>query len=426
MERLKKKIKSNVIGIALCLLVLSACSKKVLTYNPEPETELYAIDHKEEVSLVFFDHNQDGLEKHLNLHKRFAEAFDTIQEVHVVHVTQNCVIEFKNYGYYYFSNNDNGSKSGMILSNGVDKPVVVTNPDKYIKAYESYFGVPFDDKVYYGALRKAEIAVRQKESQEILKAKFKIDVNYADRLIKYANISYYPRKAASLTCSNGKVRANIFEGNTNNKKSIMQEESLYDQKGLLKKYSTFMNEALFSEDVYYRNANDLIDSIVRKDQKGLKSKSVFKYAKNHFNVISVDQKNTMVSKVYRFNDKFQCINIETLNESGDVVLTASLKYDDFGRTIEETSGNQTIKYEYKNQKEDFYSTMKIYNNTDHTLVSENIRNEEQDKIIFISKSKDKILSKTISFTDSRGCIKKVNIYSMDNKLINVYEYFYEN
>lgn len=429
-ERLKKnnslKMKRNLIGIVLCLLVLSGCSKKLLTNNPEPETALYEINHKEDVSLVFFDHDQtDGLEKHLAVYKRFQEAFDTIQEVHVFRITDNCIIEFKNYGYYYFNNNGSKPESGMLLSNGVDKPILVTNPEKYIETYESYFKVPFHDKVYYGKLRRAEIADRQKESEKKLKAKFKIDQNYADHLIKNSNISYYPRKQASLNCSDGKVIAKIFNDTIKTKKSIMQEESLYDQKGLIKKYSTFINEALFSEDIYYRNPSGLIDSIVRTDKNGLTSKNVFKYAKDHLNVITVDKKNTMVSIVYHLNDKFQCTNIETLNGSGDVVLTSHLKYDDFGRVIEETSRNQMIKYEYKNQQEEFYSAMKIYSITDNKLVSENVRYEEGNKTIFISKNKNQVLSKNISFNDAAGCTQKVCNYGMDNKLINVYEYFYK-
>ena len=431
MEKLKRnnilKVRRSLIGILLCLLVLSACSKKILTHNPVPEAELYEIHHKEEASLVFFDDDQsDDLEKHLAVYNRFAEAFDTLREVHVVRIKEHCIIEFGNYGYYYFNYNGGKPKFGMILSNGVDKPIIVTNPDQYITAYESYFGVPFNDKVYYSKLRKTEIAGRQKEAEKKLKERFKIDQNYADKLIKNSNIAYYPLKRAALNCTNGKVITKIFDDTIPGKKSIMQEENWYDQNGLLKKYATFINDALFSEDVYYRNPSGLIDSIVRTDKKGLKNKSVFKYSKNHVNIISVDEKNIMVSKTYHLNDKFQCTSIETLNGSGDVVATSFLKYDDFGRAMEETSGNQMIKYEYKNDKEDFYSAIKIINIPDNKLLSENIRYEERNKIIFISRNKDKILSKTISFTDSNGCTKKVCNYNMDNKLINVFEYFYHN
>lgn len=421
------KIKRNLICILSCMLLLSACSKKLITNSTEPDAELYEIDNKEEVSLVFFSSGEiNESEKHLAIYKRFAEAFESIEEVHVLRVNESYVFEFKNYGYYYFNNNGAKLKSGMILSNGVDEPIIETNPDNYIKAYESYFEVPFNDKVYYSKLRKAEIAERQKESQKQLGAKFKIDENYATLLIKNSNISYYPKKPASLSCSNGKVIVKFFEDTTRVKKNIMQSETLYDKKGQTKQYSTFINDVLYSEDIYYRNSFNLIDSIVRKDEKGSKAKDIFKYGKNQLAVISVNEKKAMISNVFYLNDKFQCIKKETLNGSGDVVITSFLKYDNWGRITEENNATQKIKYEYKNQHEDFYSNMKFYNIKDNALITENIRYEDGNKAFFISKNKDKILSKTISLNNPIGCTKMVYNYDSNNKLSVIYEYFYEN
>ncbi|WDF65967.1 hypothetical protein [Flavobacterium sp. KACC 22763] len=421
------KAKNNLIGAVLCVFLLTACSKRILTDNPEPEATLYEINHKEDVSLVFFDHNQDdGLEKHLSIYQRFAEAFDTIQDVHVFHVSENCVIEFRNYGYYYFNNHDDKIKSGMILSNGVDKPILVTNADKYIETYESYFKVPFNDKVYYGKLRKAEIAERQKESEKELKSKFKVDQNYADNLIKNSNVSYYPKTNAFLSCSTGKVTAKAFKDNAKNAKSFMQIETLYDKNGLIKQYSTIINGVLYSEDLYYRNSHHLIDSIVRKNEKGEKSKDVFKYGKKQFSIISVDQKNVMIAKVFHLNDKFQCAKSETVNGSGDVVAITFFEYDEFGRIVKEINSTQKLVYEYKNNQEVFYSKMKIYSIKDNALLSENIRYSEGKKDTFISKEGNKILSKTVSSNNPNGCTKTVYNYNSDNKLSELYEYSYEN
>ena len=421
------KAKSNLIGAVLCLLLLTACSKKILTDNPEPEAMLYEINHKDDVSLVFFDHNQEGgLEKHLNIYQRFAEAFDTIQDVHVFHVKEDCVIEFRNYGYYYFNNQDYKVKSGMILSNGVDKPILVANPDKYIETYQSYFKVPFNDKVYYSKLRKAEIAERQKESEKELKLKFKVDQNYAHNLIQNSNVSYYPKPNAFFKCSKGKVTAKAFRDSTKTAKSFMQIETLYDKNGLIKQYSTIINGVLYSDDLYYRNSYHLIDSIVRRNEKGEKSKDVFKYGKKQFSIISVDEKNVMIAIVFHLNDKFQCAKSETVNGSGDVIAISFFEYDDLGRIVKEANATQKLVYEYKNQQEDFYSKMKIYNIMDNALLSENIRYSEGNKDIFISKEKDKILSKTISLNDSNGCAKMIYNYNSDNNLSEVYEYSYEN
>lgn len=421
------KITRNLICIVSCLLLLSACSKKLITNSPEPDAALYEINNKEEVTLVFFSSgevNEPG--KHLEIYKRFAEAFESIEEVHVLRINENCALEFKNYGYYYFNNNGVKLKFGMILSNGVDEPIIETNPNNYIKAYESYFKVLFNDKVYYTSMRKAEAAKRQKESRQKLEEKFKVNENYAALLIKNSNTSYYPKNSFNLSCLKGKVIAEVFTDSTRNTKSIMQLETVYDKNGLTKQYSTFINDALYSEDVYYRNSYNLIDSIVHRNEKGVKSKAVFKYEKNQFAIISVDEKDVMISNIFHLNDKFQCIKSETVNGSGDVVLTNFFEYDNLGRIIKETGSTQKILYKYKNQQEVFYSNLKVYSLKDNVLLSENIRYKEGNKDIFISKNKDKLLSKTISLNNSNDCTKMVYNYDSNKKLINVFEYFYKN
>ena len=432
MGRLRKnnvfKITRNLICIVSCLLLLSACSKKLITNSTDLDASLYEIDNKEEITLVFFSSGElNESEKHLDIYKRFAEAFEPIDEMHVLRINENYVLEFKNYGYYYFNNNGIKLKSGMILSNGVDEPIIESNPDNYIKAYEAYFKVPFNDKVYYGKMRKAEIAQRQKESQQKLEERFKINENYAARLIENSNISYFPKKNLfNLNCLKGKVITKVFKDSARVKKSIMQLETLYDKNGLTKQYSTFIDDVLYSEDIYYRNSYNLIDSIVHRNEKGVKSKVVFKYGKNQVTTISVDEKDVMISNIFHLNDKFQCIKSETVNGSGDIVLTNLFEYDDFGRIMKETGSTQKIQYEYRNQQEVFYSNLKIYNLKDNVLLSENIRYEDGNKDIFISKNKDKVLSKTISLNNSNGCTKMVYNYGSDNKLSVVYEYFYEN
>ncbi|WP_281322096.1 hypothetical protein [Flavobacterium aestivum] len=409
------------------MLLLSACSKKLITNSTEPDAELYEIDNKEEVSLVFFSFGETNeSEKHLAIYKRFAEAFESIEEVHVLRVNDSYVFEFKNYGYYYFNNNGTKLKSGMILSNGVDEPIIETNPDNYIKAYESYFKVPFHDKIECVKTREEEIAKRQKESRQKLEEKFKINENYATRFIKNSNILIFPKASSNLSCLSGKVITKTFNDSTKTTKCIMRSETLYDKNGLEKQYTTFINDALQSEFMYYRNPYNLIDSTVQRDAKGVKSKYVYKYGKNQCTIINVDGKNAMISKVYHLNNKFQCIKEETFNGSGDLVRTTFSKYDEWGRVIEESDDTQKLQYEYKNQQEDFYSNLKNYDLKDNVLLSENIRYEEGNKSIFILKNKDKILFKSIALINSNKCTKMIYNYDADNKLTTVYEYFYEN
>ena len=280
-------------------------------------------------------------------------------------------------------------------------------------------------KVSFHEIRKAEIAARQEKSRQKLARASNLDDNDAFQLIHNANTSFYPKKSGALNCMKGKVVVEIFDDSARTKRSSTHLETLYDKNGLTIRSATYIDKVLFSEDVYYRNAYHLIDSIVSTDQKGLKTSSVFKYRKDQFSVISVDRKNVMVSNVFHLNDKFQCVKAETLNGSGDLVGATLFKYDDSGRIIEEVSDARKMIYGYENQQADFYSSIKFYNVKDATFLTENIRSEDKDKVIFISKNGNKVLSKTILLNNANGCTHVVYNYNAEGKLTAVYEYLYE-
>ncbi|WP_220392901.1 hypothetical protein [Chitinophaga lutea] len=409
------------------MALLTACSPKlIVSDNPQPATEPHAVRNKELVTLVFFNFgSSDKLDNHLSAYKRFAEAFKDAEEVLVLKTDQNEVLEFENYGYFYFHNNGTKSRQGMILSNGIDKPVVVTNPDNYIKTYESYFGVPFNDKVYYSRMRKAEIATRQKAAIATLEKKFKVDQRYAAQLAAHSNTSFYPKNPGNSRCLTGKVTVRFYEDSARTKKSPVRTETVYDENGQLQRYTMFMNDALFSEDIYYRNSYHLIDSIVKTDNNGLRSATVFKYGKDRFSIVSVDAKNMMISNVFQLNDRFQCVRKETFNGSGDLVGASSFKYDTLGRVIEETGATQRIRYEYNGQEE-FYAVMRIYGAPDGALLTENIRQQGKDRLLMVSKNDGRVSSRSISFMSPDGCIKTAYNYNGNDKITEVYEYFYGN
>lgn len=432
MEELKRKLsksfkmKIKLFSIVIGLFVLSACSgKRFMTKNPAPDEEMYSMN-KEEVSLVFFEtENASDLQEHLKIYKRFAEAFADGEDVHVLSISQNTVIEFENYGFYYFYNNGAKFKSGMILSNGVDEPIIETNPKNYIKRYEAYFNVLFNDKVYYGQKRKAEIEERRKKSEQLLNERMKVDQHYATLLINNANAPFYPKKSGIGPCLTGKVMIKLFEDSAKTKKGAVELETVYDKNGLIKRTTTLINGKLFSEELYHRNTFNLIDSIVNIDNKGTRSKSVFKYGKNHYTVVSVDATGAMISNVFHLNDKFQCVKKETLNGSGDVVTITLISYDGKGRVVEEINASQQLVYEYKSPEDDFYSVLRSYDKN-HELLNENIRTNENGKEIFVVRNKDGLVSKTISVNNPKGCTMTVYNYNMQNQISEVYEYYYEN
>lgn len=277
----------------------------------------------------------------------------------------------------------------------------------------------------YVQKRKEEIAENEKNAKQTLEKKLRIDQRYADQLMQNANTSFYSKTEGNLVCLTGKEIIRFFEDSAQTKRGPLRIETLYIKPGQTKQYSMFINDSLYSRDVYYRNNYFLIDSIIKTDYKGLKSKIVFKYERDRFSLVSVDEKLTMKSNVFYLDDHYQCIKKETFNGSGDLVGSSVFSYDKHRRITEETDETRSIKYEYKNEQDDIYSAMRLYSKQNGELLTETLQHQDKNQWIQISKSNGVLRSKTILVTTTDGCIKTVYNYNGDNKIIEVYEYNYQ-
>lgn len=282
-----------------------------------------------------------------------------------------------------------------------------------------------NDKVNYVQKRKAEIAENEKKAIKTLEKKFKVDKDYAVKLIQHSNTSFYPKTADGPGCLTGKVVILIFDDSAQTKSSPVRMETVYDEPELVKQYSMIMNDELYSRDVYYRNNYHLIDSIIKTDYKGLKSKIVFKYEKNRYSIVSVDEKFTMISNVFHLDDRYRCIKKETFNGSGDLVGSSAFSYDIRGRITEENDETRIIRYEYKNAQDQAYSAMRLYDKNSGELQTESLQQQDKNKWINISKNNGQIFSKAVLVTTPNGCVKTVYNYNGDNKVTAVYEYLYQ-
>lgn len=282
-----------------------------------------------------------------------------------------------------------------------------------------------NNKSNYVEKRKEEIAANEKQAIKTLEKKFKVDQDYAMQLIQHSNTPYYSRTADSPGCLIGKVIIRIFDDSAQTKPSPVTIENLYEGPGQIKQYSTIMNGELFSRDIYYRNNYFLLDSIVKSDRIGLKSKVIFKYEKDRYSIVSVDDKLTMKSIVFYLNDHYQCIKKETFNGSGDLVGLSTFNYDNHGRIAEETDETRVLKYEYKNGHDLMYAVLRIYDKKSGELQTEDIQLQNKNLYTAIYKSKGKMFSKATVVTTPDGCIKNVYNYNGDNKIITAYEYIYQ-
>ena len=281
------------------------------------------------------------------------------------------------------------------------------------------------DKANYVQKRKEEIAKNEKKAKQTFEKKFRINQRYAVHLMRNANTSFYPTSTGYPACLSGKVIIRFFEDSAQTKTSRVRMETLYNRPEQVKQSSMFINEALYSNDVYYRNNYLLIDSIVMSDSKGFKSKIVFKYEKNRFSIVSVDEKSTMSSNIFYLDNQYHCIKNETFNGSGDLVGSTAFRHDKHGRITEETDETRIIKYEYKNEQDPIYAAMRLYDKKSGELQTETLQQQDKNRFINISKNNGRVFSKTVLVTTPDGCVKTVYHYNGDNKITEVYEYIYQ-
>lgn len=282
-----------------------------------------------------------------------------------------------------------------------------------------------NDKANYVQKRKEEIAENEKKAKQTLEKKFSIDQRYAEQLMQNANTPFYSKTEGKVACLFGKETIRLFEDSAQTKRGPLRIETMYIKPGQIKQYSMFINDSLYSRDVYHRNNYFLIDSIVKTDYKGSRSKIVFKYERDRFSLVSVDEKSTMKSNVFYLNDRYQCIKNETYNGSGDLVGSTAFIYDKYGRVTEEPDETRTIKYEYKNEQDPIFSAMRLYSKKNGGLLTETLQHKDKNQWIQISKKNGQLSSKTILNLTSEGCLKTVYNYNGDNKLVEVYEYNYQ-
>jgi hypothetical protein len=281
------------------------------------------------------------------------------------------------------------------------------------------------DKVNYIQNRKAEIAENEKKAKQTLRKKFRIKQLYAERLMHNANTSYYPKSTGYPACLSGNVIIRFFEDSAQTKTSPVLMETQYNKPEQVRQNLMFINEALYSNEIYYRNNYQLIDSIVKTDSKGLRSKILFKYEKKRFSIVSVDEKSTMGSNIFYLDKRYRCIRNEAFNGAGDLVSSSAFIYDKHGRITEETNETRIIKYEYKDEQDLIYTAMRLYDKESGELQTETLQLQDKNQFINIVKNKGRVLSKTILMTTPDGCVKTVFCYNGENKITQVYEYIFQ-
>lgn len=406
------------------LLIATSCSTGlILEKNPKSKAD---VDLKKQQAIVFFKQTEDTamVAKHDEILKRFTAHFGKTTELKVVNTKTDQVIRFENTKDYFFRNKKTTPPVGVLLSNGKDKPQLVKNPSRYIEEFEKYFETPFKDAVYYKE-RKERIKLQNKQkAQDILENKFTMTEKLAAKIQRSPYALYVQKKPFNTKCKNNKVTVTVYKDAAKKKKTGLQIVELYDANNQILKYTKTQNKTVKEEITYYRDKFSLVDSIVSTDEKGNKTKEIYKYSKNYFAIISVGKKNTTLAAIYHLDPKTDLpVKGERFDSDGEMIgFPKTYTYDDKDRIIEEDEGIYKIVYEYKNQSDLNYSGFKKIENK--VVVLENIVTVNKKKQKIETRSEGKTISKMITKTLASKCKETKSEYN-NGKLTYYYEYFYQ-
>ncbi len=413
-------MKAKFLLLAILLITVS-CSKDIFTTKPKDSKITISIPNKVP-SLTFFSSEKQSLE-HKKIEQRFKNAFGENSDFPITDLTGEEIIEFNNDNKFYFQNTKSLA-NGIILSDGIKKPLVEYNPENYIKSYEKYFNIDFNDNVYYRQERQNLKNSNLNQASEILNSKFNVTNDYAKNLLKYGT-QVHVNDERGPVCNARKVTYHTYLDSLATKKIEGFQTTTYRKKSSQTEKIVNNSKNYISEMVFFYNKFNLIDSIITTtNSKGVitNEKNVYIYQKDCFSIINVDKFESRLSMKYQLNSKQQCTSLKNMNESGLVLSETFYKYDGRGRLVQSITDKHKTIYLYKDLSSKTLSSIKFYD--DEILFADNTY-YDKDGYYYIQSEHNGKLSHLSLIKSKNGCPELVYNYDGNKKFINMYKYIYE-
>jgi hypothetical protein len=174
-------------------------------------------------SIIFFgsDDRNPQYQKHKKNSREVNAYFGAVySSFPIFNINTKNVVEYNNKSGRFFFYRPNARKPyGMLISNGIDQPMLVTRPDQYLKTIKTYLNISSADDLVPKILDQKNNISLQEEMKQIMESKFVPDQDYAVQLIKNANtIHYLSHSKRYVDCNCPERTAEMF------KDSLMQEK----------------------------------------------------------------------------------------------------------------------------------------------------------------------------------------------------------
>ncbi|TDG35928.1 hypothetical protein EZJ43_11285 [Pedobacter changchengzhani] len=411
------------------LFLLAIISENVFSQSffikQKPINEKAALTFTEaKPSVIFFGapNNSDDFKKHKLKSKAVNSYFGGVYtNFPIFDIGKENVVEFNNSSDKFIFYRPNTKKAfGMIISNGKDNPILVTNPNEYLKTIKTYLNIGNADYLVPKTFNEGNQKNALQEIQQILKINFVATKTYAEKLIANVNSSHYPKTYGD---ANFKMHCNerIFEMYTDSSlttKIAYSSKYVYNNKNQPQNITNIINgkETTFTK--YVRNGDGLIMLIISGYLKNPDT-TKFIYDKDKYYTINFSKGRPFSYDTYFLNDQMQCVRQLSIRSDQSIVSDINYVYDKFGRVVREGKSDSEVIYTYNKDADKLYSSFKSYSLNPRKLELNNEVIREKNKNTFVGKNgSGEQTFKSISVTNPDRSIKTY-AYDKDNKLTSV-------
>ena len=418
--------KAYLLFILLVIFLNSCDTTKNLILKIKPKNEEPAVSFTDKSKSIIFFGAKDSTTQNKK-HREFKTVVNAFfgpitTNLPVFDIGKENLVEYANEeGQFYFYNPKSLRQFGMVISNGINSPIIVTNPKKYLSKIKSYLEINEKDI----NASKQEIADNKQKNtaamEQILKTKFVANKDYSLQLINNANTNNYPfiakfKEKNTCPC---KVTSSMIFSDLACKKSLGDKTitTTNNQHQTIKLFTE--SGATIQETFYNRNEFGLIKNIIYKTNNTETSRVEFVYEADMYQTIRYEGGIADSFETFYLNEKKQCIRRTSQRQDKSYITDTNFSYDSLGRKVDEVQETTKLVYKYKDNSSDYFSEYCLYNNPNE-LISRNVRILDDQKLeYFTYNANDQIVSKSVTITTD-NCTSKTISYNINNKIDYVY------
>lgn len=390
-----------------------------------PPKEKAAISFSKPVNSLIFFGSDDGSSQYQN-HKKYSKEVNAYfgavySGLPIFNIDKQKVVSYHNQSGSFFFYRPNTKKAfGMLVSNGKDQPILVTQPDQYLKTIKTYLNISSADDLVPKTLDRKNRLSFQEEIKQILESKFEANEDYVAQLIKNANTIHY------LNHSKRYVQCNCPERITEMFKDSLMKEQMpnhityrYNDKNQVLEMNNF-NEGKLSYSLKYSiDQSGLIRQLV-SGNGSTSTTTQFVYEKDRYHTVQIENGRPYSFETFYLNDQKQCVRRFSKGSDPTSGSNTDYIYDKHGRLIRESSNSTETIYQYKNETDDLYTRSDFYSLNPKTLISQNelIWENPQRQIMLGRDKNQQQLFKQVTVT-GKNCSLKSYFYDKNDQLTSV-------